>query len=259
MKFEMKSTNGLIVAMLAVAALAVAFWVLALGPKRDEAKKLGTQVSELKASLSQHRAEAAQAEAARQQFPVNYRQLIVLGKAVPADDETPSLLVQLDQIAKRTGVEFNDFTLEAASGETPPPPAPTPETSSATPTSNPASPTEVAASTLPLGAAVGPAGLYVMPYTLTFNGDFFHIADFIKGLDSMVKSKNEQVSVDGRLLTINGFSLAAGPNGFPSLQATFSVTTYLTPPNQGVTAGATPTSPAPATATPASTTTGGTP
>jgi hypothetical protein len=37
------------------------------------------------------------------------------------------------------------------------------------------------------------------------------------------------------------------------------VTTYLTPPAQGVTAGATPEAPSPATAAPASTTTGGTP
>ncbi len=46
-----------------------------------------------------------------------------------------------------------------------------------------------------------------MPYTLTFDGDFFQIADFIKGLDSLVKTTNEKVAVDGRLMTINGFTL----------------------------------------------------
>ena len=117
----------------------------------------------------------------------------------------------------------------------------------------------MAASTLPLGAAIGPAGLGVMPYTLTFDGDFFQIADFIKGLDSLVKTENAKVSVDGRLITINGFSLAAESptSGFPALEATFSVTTYLTPPEAGRDRGATPASPA--TATPVATTTGGTP
>ncbi len=79
-----------------------------------------------------------------------------------------------------------------------------------------------------------------MPYTLTFNGNFFQIADFIKGLDSMVKTQNEEVTVDGRLLTVNGFSLAGGarrPNS-PTLEATFSVTTYLTPPGEGLAGGA---------------------
>jgi Tfp pilus assembly protein PilO len=270
MKLQGKSTNSVIVAVLAVAVLAIAFWILLLGPKRDEASKLGADVEEAKASLTQHRAEVAQALAAREQFPVNYQQLVVLGKAVPGDDDTASLLVQLNRISERAGVSFQTLTLEATEGEAPAPPAPSapeaPSTEGAASAGSagaPASlvsPTEVAASTLPLGAAIGPAGLAVMPYALTFTGDFFHIADFIHGLDALVKTQNARVSVDGRLLTINGFSLAPAPeNGFPALEATFSVTTYLTPPEEGVTAGATPGAPAPATATPAATTTGGTP
>lgn len=264
MKLQGKSTNSVIVAVLAVAVLAIAFWMLLLGPKRDEASKLGAAVEKAKASLTQHRAEVAQALEAREQFPVNYQQLVVLGKAVPGDDDTASLLVQLNRISERVGVSFQTLTLEATEGEVPTPEAPATEgTASEGSAGAPASlvsPTEVAASTLPLGAAIGPAGLGVMPYTLTFTGDFFHIADFIKGLDSLVKAQNARVSVDGRLLTINGFSLAPAPEGgFPSLEATFSVTTYLTPPEEGVTAGATPAAPAPAATTPAATTTGGTP
>lgn len=255
MRLEMKSSHAVIVAMLAVAALAIAFWLLALGPKREEAQKLGAQVNEARASLAGHRAEVAQALEARREFPVNYRQLVVLGKAVPGGDETASLLVQINQIATRAGVEFNDFTLAGGKGGG----AAAPEEGSGG-ASKPVSPTEAAASLLPLGAAIGPAGLAVMPYTLTLEGSFFQIANFIRGLDSLVKTRNSRVAVDGRLVTIDGFSLAPGEHeGRSKLQASFEVTTYLTPPEQGVTAGATPSAPAPSTATPASTTTGGTP
>jgi Tfp pilus assembly protein PilO len=255
---KLTSSNRLIVAMLAAAALAAAFWILALSPKREEAKELGVKVEELKASLAQHEAEVAEAEDARDEFDVNYQQLVVLGKAVPGDDDTASLLVQLNRISKGAGVKFSTFTLSAEGGGEAPAPAPAPESSSGTPASNPISPTEAAAATLPLGAGIGTAGLAVMPYTLNFEGDFFELADFIKGLDSLVKTENEEVVVDGRLLTIDGFSLAPDANkGFPHLQATFGVTTYLTPPDQGVTAGATPAGPS--AATPASTTTGGSP
>jgi Tfp pilus assembly protein PilO len=248
-----KSTNLTIAAMLAIAALAGAFWMLVLSPKREEAKKLGAQVEEVKASLDQHRAEAAQAVEARKEFPLDYQQLVVLGKAVPSGDDTASLLVQLNQIAKRAKVKFSEFKLDSGSGSGEAAPEPVPSAEQV-------SPTEAAASLLPLGATIGPAGLGVMPYELTFSGSFFHIADFIKGLDSLVKTKNAQVSVDGRLFTINSFSLAPDPSGgFPALQATFSVTTYLTPPEQGVTGGATPAAPEPGAATPASTTIGGTP
>jgi Tfp pilus assembly protein PilO len=252
----MGSTNKLIATMVAVAVLAGAFWMLALSPKRQEASELSTQVSQARESLAQHRAEVAIAVQARREFAVDYEQLVVLGKAVPGDDDTPSLLVQLNRIAEASDVRFQTFSLNAASGEAPPPAAPPAEESSGTPVSA----TEVAASTLPLGAAIGPAGLAVMPYELTFRGDFFHLADFIRGLDSLVKTEDARVDVHGRLITIDGFSLAADSNGgFPKLEATFSITTYLTPPEQGVTAGATPESPAPATGTPAATTTGGTP
>ncbi len=258
----MKSPNAAIAAMLAIVALGAAFWILALGPQREEAKKLGAQVEEAKSSLEKHRAEAAQALEARRNFPVEYQQLVVLGKAVPGADETASLLVQLNQIANGAGVEFSDFKLSSGSGgggSSGSAASATPEAAPGGAGSKPVSPTEAAASLLPLGATVGPAGLAVMPYELSFSGSFFHIADFIRGLDSLVKTRNARVAVDGRLITINGFSLAAGPKGFPGLKASFSVTTYLPPPGQGASGGATPSAPAPSAATPASTTTGGAP
>jgi Tfp pilus assembly protein PilO len=249
MKLQMSSTNRVIVAVVALAALALAFWVMALSPKREEAKKLDAEATRLKSSLAQHQAEVAEAEAARKEFPTEYQHLVVVGKAVPGDDEIASLLVQLNRIADRTGGTFSNIALTAGSGEAAP----------ATPPSagTPASPTEVAASLLPLGATIGPAGLAVMPYDVTFDGEFFQIADFIAGLDSLVKTKQGTVRVDGRLVTIDGFSLEASPEvGFPALQASFALTTYLTPPGEGVTGGATPESPGAQEATPAATTIG---
>jgi len=258
---QMSSSNRLIVAMLGIAVLAVAFWMLLLSPKRDEAGKLEKEVATVEASLAQHQAEVDAALEARKGFPEDYQQLVVLGKAVPGDDDTASLLVQLNRIADRAGVRFQTFTLSGEGGEeAAPPPAPAAAEEGSGEAASLVSPTEIAASTMPLGAAIGPAGLAVMPYSLTLTGDFFTLANFIKGLDSLVKTENEKLAVDGRLITVNGFSLKPDPDQeFPALEATFSITTFLTPPEEGVTAGATPTSPAPAEATPASTTTGGTP
>ncbi len=251
MKLQLKSSNAPIVAMLAVAALAVAFWMLALSPKREEASKLGEQVQQLEASLAQHRQEAASAAEARDEFPAKYRQLVVLGKAVPGDDDTASLLVSVNRIAERAGVKFRDLELSGEGGEAEAPPI-----AGATPVSA----TEAEASLLPLGATIGHAGLAVMPYTLVFDGSFFEVADFIEEIDSMVRTDNQDVTVDGRLVTLDGFSLTADANeGFPQLDATFAVTTYLTPPSQGVTAGATEVAPAAETAAPVATTTGGAP
>lgn len=253
----MSSSNRVIVAMLGVVALAVAFWMLLLSPKKEEVGKLDNQVAQQEELLSLHRSEVQRGLEAQKAFPAEYQQLVVLGKAAPADDDTASLLVQLNRIALDSKVRFETFVLSPASGETEAPeapPAPAPGETVTYP-----SPTEVSASTMPLGAGIGPAGLAVMPYTLTFKGSFFHVADFIQGLDSLVRTKNEQVEVTGRLITINGFTLTEDPGkGFPYLEASFTVTTFLVPPEEGVTGGATPSSPEPST-TPVATTTGGTP
>jgi Tfp pilus assembly protein PilO len=247
-----KGNNRLVFAVLALVVLAGAFWMLAISPKREEASKLGKRVETLEASLSQHQAEVETAEAARREFPANYSQLVVLGKAAPADAETPSLMVQIQHISERSHVRFEAIELETEGGEAVS--APAPEGGEL------ASPTEVAASIMPLGAAIGPAGLSVMPYTLKFSGNFYHVATFIHGLDDLVKTTNAKVSVDGRLITVNSFELSESEKGFPRLEASFSVTTYLTPPEQGLTGGATPAGPAPtATATPTASTIGGTP
>jgi Tfp pilus assembly protein PilO len=256
----MNSSNRLIVSILVVAAAAIAFWMLALGPKREEASELSAQVGQLQASLAEAQSKATEAAAAKRDFPADYRQLVVLGKATPGNDETASLLVELNHVADDSRVKFESIQLNET-GETVAPPAP-----EAAPTTPPASPepsgvpaaatippTEAAASILPLGASIGPAGLAVMPYNLTFTGNFFHVADFIKGIDSLIHTSESEVAVDGRLVTLDGFALNGAANGgFPMLAANFAVTTYVTPPSQGVTAGATPAAPAPSVATPAS-------
>jgi Tfp pilus assembly protein PilO len=252
----MSSATRPIVAMLVVAAAAIAFWTLALSPQRDEASKLATQAEQLTSTLEASRTELAQATAARRTFPAAYHQLVELGQAVPASDETGSLLVELETIAAATGVQFDSIQLEGE-GEaseavtTPGPPAETsPGTSTATPAAATIPPTEVEAALMPLGASIGTAGLGVMPYSLDFHGDFFQIANFIGAIDGMVRS-DKSVKVDGRLVTINGFSLTPGgeegehgrTSGATQLTANFSVTTYVTPPGQGITAGATATEP----------------
>jgi hypothetical protein len=89
-----------------------------------------------------------------------------------------------------------------------------------------------------------------MPYELQFQGDFFQIADFVAGLDKRVTADEDgEVYVDGRLMTVDGFSLTRDlENGFPSLLANFAITTYVTPTTEGLTAGATPSGPAPVSA-----------
>jgi Tfp pilus assembly protein PilO len=172
-----------------------------------------------------------------------------MGKAVPVDDETASLLVQINRIAERSGVSFRAISLSQDSSAA----AAAPPATTTTTTAAPA--TEGAAALQPIGATVGSAGLPVLPYELTFRGTYFQIADFMAGIDNLVKPRKGTVAADGRLVTIDGFSFTADDTAsFPTLKATLNVTTYVTPASQGLTAGASPAGPAtPPTTTPATT------
>ncbi|MDQ6915106.1 MAG: hypothetical protein M3155_04765, partial [Actinomycetota bacterium] len=267
-----------IVVIVAVAALG-AFWMLALGPKRDEAAKLGNDLDAAHQRLDQARAELVAGDAARSGYAANYAAVARLGKAVPSEDDVPSLVFQLDSTAKSTGVDFRSVKLTSNSSSTPPatsaagatagagnktapsgqggspssssPPSPsgsgatatTPTPSAPSPAPNPATPasaTQTATATLPPGATVGPAGLSTMPFSFKFAGSFFRLDGFLLRLERYITPRRDVIDVSGRLLVINGIALTAGSGGFPHMQASIAATAYLVPPDQGTFNGATP-------------------
>jgi len=247
---KISESSKTIVAILVLAAFAVGFWILLLSPKREEVSELSSQADQLRVSLDASRLQVAEAEGAKREFPGDYRRLVVLGQAVPSNEETSSLLVEVNHIARQAKVRFEGIELESSGGEStevapveeaPSVPPPTSGGAAGAPVSATVPPTEAAAALLPLGATIGPDGLGVMPYKLSFSGSFFQIADFIAGIDSLVHGSDEQIDVTGRLVTLNGFSLTEEMGrGFPYLKASFSVTTYLTPPAQEAAAVAAP-------------------
>ena len=101
-------------------------------------------------------------------------------------------------------------------------------------------------------AGTAPAGLETVPLQLEFVGNFFNLADFFHDVKRFVRVANRDVLVSGRLLTVEGVSWSSDEEIFPKIRAQVTATIYLSPQAQGVTAGATPQGPAPA--TPADTT-----
>jgi Tfp pilus assembly protein PilO len=245
-----KGSDKAIVLGVLMAVALVGFYLKVLSPKRDQAASLKKDVTELQVQIDEQEQVAAFGEQARAEFPVFYSRLVVLGKAVPDQADTASLMVQLNAIAGRTGVTFDGLELGTGSessasstsaastatpststsssssstastgGSTTPPTSGSTSSSSAGSTAAPASSaatptpaTEAGAASLPIGASVGPAGLPTMPYDLTFSGTYFDAADFLAGVDHLVDTReNGMVSANGRLMTIDGFALEPLPD-----------------------------------------------
>ena len=100
----------------------------------------------------------------------------------------------------------------------------------------------------PAGGAAAP-GLDSVPLEFAFTGGFFDLADFFHRMKRFVHLANERIKVQGRLITID--SLDFKSETFPQLSATVKATVYLSPKEQGTTAGGTPAGPGPQTTQPA--------
>jgi hypothetical protein len=72
------------------------------------------------------------------------------------------------------------------------------------------------------------------------------MSDFVGRLERFLVVRNRLLRVSGRFMTIDGIAFVEAPDGFPQIQANVTATTYLLPPTQGLTGGATATGPAPA-------------
>jgi Tfp pilus assembly protein PilO len=294
---------------LAPIVLLVAFWFLLFSPKREAAATAKTELTQQQERLDAAKATVAQATGAKTSFAADYGEIVRLGKAIPAQVDMPSLLLQLDGAARGTGIKFTKITAGAresvvAPVEAPPAASAGSDTTS-TSTSSSAPPvaaggetaqsapggateaannaaatsnTQAAAASgvdpadaqtststreggLPVGggaatggatAAPAPVGLDTVPLELEFTGEFFHLADFFHQVKRFVHVVNNNVVVNGRLVTIQSVKYASTADTFPVLTAEMTATVYLTPQAQGVTAGATPAGPAAPTTTPAS-------
>ena len=88
----------------------VAYWFLLLGPTRKDAATASAQATKQEKRRDAAKAEVAQASAAKTDFRSDYTQIVRLGKAIPAQVDMPSLLVQLEGAAKGTGIRFTKIS-----------------------------------------------------------------------------------------------------------------------------------------------------
>ena len=216
----MTGRDRIVIVVLAALAVVAAAWLLVLAPEREKASKVGAEVSTAQTQLTTAESEVNAARSAEAGYPAAYTSLVSLGKAVPTGQEVPSLIFQLEQASNRKQVEFSSITSGGGSGSS---------TSAA--------------------AAVAAAGFTQMPFTFVFSGSFFDLYKLFQQVNRFtLRTSSGSVEVSGRLLTIQGVQLApeaSSGSGTPSsrLTGTITATAYVLPASQGVTDGATATSP----------------
>lgn len=238
----MTGRDRMVLMVLAVAAVLVGGWMLVVAPERNKASQQEAQVASARAGLESARQQVANARTAEARYESAYASVVNLGKAVPPQQEVPSLVYELDQASNQRNVGFSSIASGSSSSPSPAPPR---------------------AGGVGAGSAVTPAAFTQMPFTFVFQGSFFGLAHLLGQIDGFARSAGAGsaatvadtggVSVSGRLLTVQGVNIALDQSGGPSggsgvtsegLTATITATAYVLPASQGLTNGATPAGPA---------------
>jgi len=244
----MTTRDRTVLMVIAVLGVLAAGWLLGVAPEREKAAKLGSEVGAAQQQLSTAQSQLSEAQGAQAQYSTAYASIVSLGKAVPADEEVPSLVYELDQASNQKSVEFT--SIAAGTGGS----------------SGGAS----SSSTSATATATASAGFTQMPFTFIFRGTFFDLYHLLGTVDGFTLNTTAGVQVSGRLLTIQGIALerkqeggseapalakggslssasastAGAPPGEERLTGTITATAYVLPPGQGLTGGATSAGPA---------------
>jgi hypothetical protein len=91
-------------------AVLLAYWFLILSPKRADLTSARDAQHQAEQARDQTVQQAAQLDRSRQTFAADYAAVVRLGKAIPDNVDSPSLLVQLDRAAKGTHIDFSSVT-----------------------------------------------------------------------------------------------------------------------------------------------------
>ena len=111
-----------------------------------------------------------------------------LAKAMPNKTDMPDLLLELSQLARDTGIRFDSISPQTV-------------------------------------AAVG--SYSVLPISVTFNGNFYNLADFLYRLRSLVSVHGGRLDATGRLFAVDTLSFNESDLKFPQIQATLVIDAFV--------------------------------
>jgi type IV pilus assembly protein PilO len=197
-------------ALLVVSALG--YFVL-ISPQRSKSAELAEEAYSVQAQIQTLRIANAQV---RKTEPIRVADLFRVSKAMPDTDDMPGVLLELNRIARETGIRFESITPQE-------------------------------------GADAG--GYLRRPIDLVFDGNFYELSDYLFRLRSLVRVRGGQLEATGRLFTVNSLNFVESERAFPRIKATLNVSAYVYGTGAATPTPTAPTGqPAPAPAQPAPTT-----
>jgi type IV pilus assembly protein PilO len=129
-----------------------------------------------------------QVAAARAAPKIEVADVYRLAKAMPERADMPDLVLELSQLARVTGIRFETITPQPV-------------------------------------VAVG--SYQVLPISVTFNGNFYSLADFLYRVRSLVTVRAGRLDATGRLFVVDTLTFNESPLKFPQIQASLVIDAFV--------------------------------
>jgi type IV pilus assembly protein PilO len=129
-----------------------------------------------------------QVAAARSAPKIEVADVYRVAKAMPSKTDMPDLVLELSQLARDTGIRFDSISPQPV-------------------------------------AAVG--SYSVLPISVTFNGNFYNLADFLYRLRSLVTVHAGRLDATGRLFAVDTLTFNESALRFPQIQATLVIDAFV--------------------------------
>jgi Tfp pilus assembly protein PilO len=205
-----------VLGLIVVAAILVAFVgnAVLVKPQKSKLAKIDDQITDAQTKLTQYSSELASSRG-QQTAKIRTADVYRLARAMPSTIDMPDLLLELDDLAKASGIRLDSITP---------------------------------------GSSTDGNGFQTFPLTIGFTSDFYRATDFLFRLRTLVAVRHGQLEATGRLYSVTNVTIAPAQTGH-ELTVTATVQAYVYGTSAAAAAAAAAAAPPPATTTTDTTTT----
>ncbi len=169
------------------AALVIVLAVSYMVLIRPKRAESGRLDAEIAALEAKIAAGEKQAAPSEPKLQINVADLFRLAKAMPDEENLPGIILEVNSIASSAGIEFLAIQPQPA---------------------------------------VTTGSRRALPITLTFEGNYYDLTDFLYRLRTLVTVKDGELHASGRLYTLDGLDMHEAKTGFPDIEAVLTVSAY---------------------------------
>ena len=171
-----------VVALMVVGGLG---YFLVISPKRSASADLAAQIEATETEIQTRRLAVRSTPKAE---PIRAADLFRVTKAMPSKADMPGVLLELNRIARDTGIRFDSITP---------------------------------------GDSADAGGYLRQPIEVVFEGSFYELSDFLYRVRTLVSVHNGRLRATGRLFTVRTLSFVESEKGFPQIRATLGVDAFV--------------------------------